>query len=90
VATVYIADFNHAAERFQLENAIFTKLGAGVHALSPLFFRGGAAAADADDFIVYDQANGLLSYDPNGTQPAPWRLRCSRTVRRSANDFAVI
>src|SRR6185369_16984549 len=31
-----VADFNHVNDTFQLENAIFTKLGAGVHALNPL------------------------------------------------------
>ena len=40
-----ITDFNHVADTFKLENAIFTKLGAGVHALNPAFFRAGVKAA---------------------------------------------
>jgi Ca2+-binding RTX toxin-like protein len=62
-----ITDFNHVADTFRLENAIFTKLGAGgVHALNPAFFRAAAAALDANDFVVYNQATGVLFYDANG------------------------
>ena len=70
--------------RSRLENAVFTKLGAGVHALNPAFFRAGAAAADANDYIVYNRATGVLSYDVNGNaargaSPSP----CSPTSRCS-------
>jgi Ca2+-binding RTX toxin-like protein len=61
-----VRDFSHANDTFKLENAIFTKLGAGVHALSSAFFRVGAKALDANDYIVYNQANGVLSYDNDG------------------------
>ena len=63
-----ITDFSHADDTFQFENAIFTKLGAqaGAHLLNPAVFHAGAAAADANDFIVYNQVNGLLSYNVNG------------------------
>jgi Ca2+-binding RTX toxin-like protein len=61
-----VTDFTHGVDKFHLENAVFTKLGAGVHTLSPLFFHAGAAAADANDYIVYNQATGVLSYDANG------------------------
>ena len=53
-------------DSFQLENAIFTKLGAA-GALNGNFFHLGAAAADANDFIVYNQATGALFYDINGS-----------------------
>ena len=43
-----------------------TKLGAGVHALNPAFFRAGPAAVDANDYIVYNSSAGLLSYDADG------------------------
>jgi serralysin len=59
-------DFSHLDDTFQLENAIFTRLGAGVHPLSALFFRAGAAALDANDYIVYNKATGALFYDVNG------------------------
>ena len=41
------------------------KLGAG-GALNAAFFWAGAAALDANDYIVYNRANGSLSYDVNG------------------------
>ena len=53
-----ITDFNHVADTFKLENAIFTKLGAGVHALNAAFFRAGTKALDANDYIVYNKATG--------------------------------
>jgi Ca2+-binding RTX toxin-like protein len=87
-----VADFNHIADTFQLENAVFTKLGAGVHALNPAFFRVGAAAADANDFIVYNQANGLLLYDVNGNAAGgaiAFAVLANRPVL-AANDFVVI
>jgi Ca2+-binding RTX toxin-like protein len=64
-----ITDFTNVSgnnDSFQLENAVMTKLGAGVHALNPAFFRAGAAALDANDYVVYNKANGALSYDFNG------------------------
>jgi Ca2+-binding RTX toxin-like protein len=66
-----IADFTNTSgnnDIFHLENAVFTKLGGGAaHALNPAFFRAGAAALDANDFIVYNKATGVLSYDSNGS-----------------------
>ena len=61
-----ITDYNAAQDTFKLENAIFTKLGAGVHVLSSAFFRAGPKALDANDYIVYNKANGVLSYDNDG------------------------
>ncbi|MDD5274110.1 MAG: calcium-binding protein, partial [Methylovulum sp.] len=60
-----ITDFSVADDTIQLENAIFTKLTAtGV--LSAANFHIGTGAADANDFIVYNQTTGALSYDSNG------------------------
>jgi Ca2+-binding RTX toxin-like protein len=90
-----IIDFANAAgnnDSFQLENAIFTRLGAGVHALNPAFFHAGAAAADANDFIVYNQATGVLSYDVNGNAAGgaiAFALLTNKPVL-AANDFQVI
>ena len=67
-----ITDFHNVSgdnDTFQLENAIFTKIGAGVgasHVLNPAFFFSGAAAHDTNDYIVYNPATGYLSYDSNG------------------------
>jgi serralysin len=87
-----ITDFNHINDTFQLENAIFTKLGAGVHFLNPAFFHAGAAAADANDFVVYNQATGGLFYDDNGNGAghAVMFAALSNHSVLAANDFVVI
>jgi Ca2+-binding RTX toxin-like protein len=87
-----VTDFNHIADTLWLENAIFTRLGAGVRALSPLFFRAGAAALDANDYVVYNQATGVLSYDINGNAAggAIAFATLSNKPALAANDFLVI
>jgi Ca2+-binding RTX toxin-like protein len=60
-----ITGFSHVDDTIRLENAIFSKLAA-VGSLNPAFFRVGAAALDANDYIVYNPTNGVLSYDNNG------------------------
>jgi Ca2+-binding RTX toxin-like protein len=87
-----IADFNHVADTFKLENAIFTRLGAGVHALNAGFFHAGVKAADANDYIVYDKVAGLLSYDADGNgagHAVAFALLTNHAVL-AANDFLVI
>jgi serralysin len=61
-----ITDYNVAADTIHLENAIFTSLGAA-GTLSAQFFRIGTAAADSNDYIIYNQATGVLSYDADGS-----------------------
>jgi serralysin len=87
-----LTDFNHVADTFHLENAIFTKLGAGVHGLNPAFFRAGPTALDANDFIVYNKATGGLFYDINGSGAGgtiPFAVLTNKPVLL-ANDFVVI
>jgi Ca2+-binding RTX toxin-like protein len=86
-----IGDFSHVDDTFKLENAIFTKLGAGVHALSPLFFRAGTKALDANDYIVYNQSTGVLSYDNDGNGAhAPIAFAVlSNHAALAYNDFLV-
>lgn len=60
-----IMDFKPVDDYVRLENAIFTKLTkTGV--LSASNFALGAAQ-DSNDYIVYDQASGNLSYDADGS-----------------------
>jgi|GEM_PF-467839 len=59
-----ITDFNVADDTIRLENGVFTKLTA-TGGLSTNFFKIGAAT-DADDFILYNSATGILTYDSNG------------------------
>ncbi len=61
-----ITDFRRVDDSFQLENAIFKKL-AKVGGLSKSSFVVGAKAKDKNDYIVYDKAKGVLSYDADGS-----------------------
>jgi Ca2+-binding RTX toxin-like protein len=73
-----------------LENAIFTKLTA-LGTLNPAFFRAGAAALDANDYIVYNQATGALFYDSNANVAGgaiQFATLSTRPVLTSA-DFSV-
>ena len=56
-----IVDFQHGVDKIVLSQAIFAGIGATLDAGE---FRGGAAA-DANDFILYN-ANGQLFYDAGG------------------------
>jgi Ca2+-binding RTX toxin-like protein len=59
-----IADFSVADDTIVLSNTVFTGLSAG--ALDANAFAIGAAAADADDRIIYDSATGALYFDADG------------------------
>ena len=89
-----ITDFSHVDDTFQLENAYFTKLGAlsGAHLLTPAYFRAGAAALDANDYVVYNNATGNLFYDSNGNA-AGGAILLATLINKpvlAANDFVVI
>jgi Ca2+-binding RTX toxin-like protein len=59
----YIADFTHAVDDILLTQSIFSAIGASLDA-SELAF--GTSAADANDYLIYNNANGYLYYDANG------------------------
>lgn len=62
-----ITDFVAVDDTLQLENAIFTKLST-LGTLNSSYFCANATgkAADANDFICYNTATGMLSYDADG------------------------
>lgn len=63
-----ITDFNVFDDTIQLENAIFTKLTAlGTLATSYFCANATGIAADSNDFICYNTATGVLSYDADGS-----------------------
>jgi serralysin len=66
-----IVDFSAADDSFQLDNAIFTKLGAGSltkpKMLKSSVFVKGTKAKDAQDRIIYDKKTGSVCYDQDGT-----------------------
>ena len=74
----------------QLENSVFGTLPAG--ALAASAFHVGAAAAAADDRIVYNDANGQLFYDfdGNGAAAAVLFAVLSPGLTLDASNFAVI
>lgn len=59
-----IVGFSAADDTIVLSNAIFSGLSAGTLAASAFVI--GAAAADADDRIIYNSATGALSFDADG------------------------
>jgi serralysin len=63
-----IADFTVGTDTIRLENAVFVGLTAG--ALAANQFVIGAAAQDADDRIIYNDATGALLFDVDGTGAA--------------------
>ena len=87
----FIADFNHAADNFRLENAVMKALG-GVGLLKTGFFFAGVRAHDADDHIIYNKATGALYYDDDGigAHAAIQLAYLSNKPVLAANDFAVI
>jgi Ca2+-binding RTX toxin-like protein len=59
-----INDFSVPSDTMRLDDAIFAALATGT--LTSAAFHIGAAAADASDRIIYDQATGALYYDADG------------------------
>jgi serralysin len=60
-----IFDFVSGTDRISLDDAVFDGLAHG--ALPPSVFHVGAAATDEDQRIIYDQTNGNLYYDADGS-----------------------
>ncbi len=60
-----ITDFTPGEDTIQLDDAIFTAIGA-VGALAVGAFALGAVALQADDRILYDAGSGELAYDADG------------------------
>ena len=63
-----IEDFDPARDFIHLSKDVFAKAGA-IGTLKADAFHTGAAADDAEDRIVYNEATGVLSYDADGTGP---------------------
>ncbi|MDX2276294.1 MAG: M10 family metallopeptidase C-terminal domain-containing protein [Hyphomonadaceae bacterium] len=61
-----VTDFAVGADKIELENSVFTALGA-VGALAAQAFYRGANAHDASDRLLYQASTGALFYDRDGT-----------------------
>lgn len=62
-----ITDFSVINDTIEIGSAVFASLTAG--ALAADQFVIGTAAADANDFIIYNKNNGALLYDADGNDP---------------------
>jgi serralysin len=85
-----VFDFSVVSDTFQLDNAVFTALAVG--ALPAAAFVIGAAAADADDRIIYDSTTGALSYDADGVDGAAQTQFAQVTpgLALTSADFTVV
>ncbi len=63
-----VTDFNVTDDTIRLENAIFTKL-TNTGALNTAFFRSNSTgtAVDGNDYVLYDNTDGKLYYDADGS-----------------------
>ena len=68
-----ISDFSVADDTFELDNAVFSGLLEGI--LKAAAFRIGAAAGDASDRIIYNDATGGLFFDSDGTGGASAQIQ---------------
>ncbi len=86
-----IADFLSGTDKIQLDDAIFTQIGA-LGGLNPNAFVVGTAAADLSDRIIYNNATGQLFYDADGTggTAAVQFATLLGNPAISASDFQVI
>jgi len=92
-----IADFNVNDDSFQLDNAVFKKLGKKGSPddpvqLSKAFFTIGSKAKDKNDYLVYDSKKGVLYYDADGSGSgaAVQFATLSKKLKLSHKDFFVI
>jgi Ca2+-binding RTX toxin-like protein len=92
-----ISDYNVTSDTVWLDNAIFTKLGSTGSEASPKLlsssnFTIGPKAKDKTDYVVYDNANGYLYYDADGSGSGKAVLiaTLSKNLKMTSGDFYVI
>src|SRR5262249_33636730 len=85
-----ITDFQHGIDTIELDHAYFTSLLAGDLAASE--FRIGAAAADANDCLIYNSAGQLLyDADGSGTLKTPFVIATlTGHPTLTAGDFHIV
>jgi serralysin len=62
----YVADFTVGQDHMMLLQSAYTSMSAGTVSDANFLVRG-TAFQDANDFIIWDAANGVLSYDADGS-----------------------
>jgi Ca2+-binding RTX toxin-like protein len=91
-----VTDYSAAQDTIWLDNAVFRKLGSGTltapKKLASTFLEFGTKADDSNDYLIYNRATGVLSYDSNGdgrggsVQIAVFANKPGLTI----NDFFVV
>jgi len=84
-----ITDFEVGLDKIWLDNAVFARL---TDVFNPGFFHIGTAAADANDYIIYDDETGALFYDSHGLT-AEGKIQFAALdagLNLTASDFLVI
>jgi hypothetical protein len=84
-----VKKFESGKDKFFLDDDIFTTIAPGT--LSSSAFRKGAAAADANDRIIYDKKTGALYFDPDGAGGAPQTqfAKLDPGTKLKARDFTI-
>jgi Ca2+-binding RTX toxin-like protein len=88
-----IYDFNVTDDTVQLDNAVFTKIGANGPLRASAFWSNNTGRAhDRSDRIIYDKNSGVLYYDPDGTGPAAGVqiATISKNLALTYKDFFII
>ncbi len=87
-----ITDFNVRNDTIHLENKFYSKVGAADKVLKNNFFRVGSEAEDSNDYIIYNQETGSLSYDAdgNGSGQAHEIANIGANLNVTNNDFFVV
>jgi hypothetical protein len=92
------ADYKVKDDTIWLDNAVFAKLGKSGSAIKPAalnkaFFTIGPKAKDKNDYIIYDNKNGYLYYDANGSSAKSKQVlvaTLSKKLKMAASEFYVI
>jgi Ca2+-binding RTX toxin-like protein len=73
----------------RLDDAVYTQIG---RVMKAEYFRVGTSALDANDYLVYNQTTGALSYDADGSGGGA-AIRFLTLLNKpvlTSNDFAVL
>ena len=87
-----ITDFTANSDKLVLDHLIFTSLAAGSLGVGSFVSGVSPAAADANDFILYNTTTGAVSYDAdaNGAGVAIQFATLTASPTLTAADFAII
>jgi len=86
-----VTDFNHAADSFELDNAVFAGMKAGKLAsvaFTTIPSATSTAGVDGSDRILYDKAHGDLYFDRDGSASTHDRVLFAHVDDRTSVDHA--